>query len=1045
MSVTGGIQGLHFVNTMSNADLKIKATEAEGIIGGMGQKIGKLAPFAPLAAGALILGKLGGDAYDFANEFSKAMREVQTISKAVQDDWEGMSKALVDLAAQGPDDAIELAKAYYQIVSAGYDGAAGLNLLDVASRAATAGITDTKTAADGLTTILNAWGKDASEAENVADILFKTVEKGKTTFPELAQNIDTVAPMAAAMGISLEEVTGAIATLTKQGNTTPTALTQIRQAIIALNENLGDGWSKVMTFQEGVQKLRDMAGGSDTKLKEMTGRVEGMNAVLALTGEKAKEAADDLNTMNTAVGAMQTAYETMMLEADNKWSMVHNKWKRELKDIGDYLKVVSVSFADVMNALLTDEADLGTKMPSIGGFEDKVAANKIMGKGWLDAWFTAAVTTKRDTENRLREIFDKGNAGFNEKEGQLSELLGIEDAKARAEELKKFLEQMKWESEGDLQFRYMGDGGEAIYLSRERNWENLIKLIENAITKAEEFDTGGGGGAKPWSVSDSLKNIEKLEGKLGTGTVLQDVELRFKIADEQAKINEFAEKVRTAFEKAINEGWDNSYNRTVGVEGANAKLKTMDGSSKMISDQANKYQQQTQEIAKQLAPMKQLTAEEEKQLKAAAKKLDNQQKLQAEYEKTQKLVQYTSKILDSVSQITAQYGEQLGLNEKQSEVLSRSLSAMSGIARMASGDIVGGATQLVTSALDLFLTAPEKLSEQYAKLREQIEGVIETANIANEALSNVGSNLGGIKALALLQTQITGLIDDAKRLKDELPAGNENYGRRTGTGRNNGEGTNLFRSGYAAVRTQINELEAIIEELSSRMLSSGLKPELEGAIQELLISYNSLVSEMDSITQNLIGTSVSELSDSLADVFFNGENAAEQWGEKVNGIIGNITKNQLIARLLTEPVTDAIDALISDMSDSEGITTNELADFVANMNSIYNEVGPEFQKALDALTQAGIDLTHSTGYNELQGISRSITEETGSLLVGQVSSVRENQLRANDTLLDQLSIAEDSLAVLEDIRENTSHNFKLNSIDEKLDTMNSTLKQGLGV
>ena len=1051
MSVAGGIQGLHFINTMSNAGLIAGSSQAKGIMSGLAGDIKKIAPFAPLAAGALILGKLADDAYEFSNEYSKAMREVQTISKAVQDDWVGMSKAIIDLAANGPDDAIELAKAYYQIVSAGYDGAAGLNLLDVASRAATAGITDTKTAADGLTTILNAWGKDASEAEKVADILFKTVEKGKTTFPELAQNIATVAPMAAAMNISLEEVTGAIATLTKQGNTTPTALTQIRQAIIALNENLGDGWSKVMTFQEGVQRLRDMAGGSDTKLKEMTGRVEGMNAILALTGTKAKEAADDLNTMTTATGSMQTAYETMMLEADNKWSMVHNKWQRELTGIGEAAKIASSGIADLFNALLTNQDDLTNKAPVIGGFQDRVAANRMLGDSKLMSYINAMslFPSKKNSymESRLQGIIDKAQDGFSGKENQLSKILGIDDAVERAKELSAFLSAMKNERAGESAIRTIGD--ESVYQLRAKNWENIISLIEDAIKKAEEFDSGGGGGDKPkpkaWSVSDSLKKIDELKSKLGTGNVANEIELKFKIADEQAKINAFYEKVREAFSRAINESLDNTFNRTAGADGTNSKIKTVDGSGELISEQAKKYQQQTQEITKQLAPMKRLTAEEEKQLKAESDKLDAQFKLQQEYEKTAKLVHYTSQILDAVSQITTEYAEQLGLNEKQSEVLSRSLGAMSGIARMASGDIVGGAAQLVTSALDLFLSAPEKLSEQYAKLREQINGVIEAANIANEALSNVGSDVGGIKALALMQTQLTGLIDDAERLKDSLPADNESYGRRTGTSTRTGEGTNLFRSGYIAVRSQINELESLIDELSGELLSGRLNPDLEEAIKELLTSYNGLMAEMDSLTQSIIGTSISDLNDSLADVFFNGEDAAEQWGEKVNDVIGNISKKQLIAKLLTEPVTNAIDALIQDMSDSGGITNDELANFVANMNAIYDDVAPQFQAALDALSNVGINLTDSAGYNELRGISRSITEETGSLLVGQVMSVREYQIRANDTMLDQLSVAEDNLEVLKEIRDNTAYNSNLKDIKEGIDDLNSNIKQGLGI
>src|SRR5690606_30125144 len=86
---------------------------------------------------------------------------------------------IFDLSKISPDPPVKLARAYYQIVSAGYDGADGLRLLEVATKAATAGVTTTEVAADGLTTAMNAWRLSMDEADQVADAMFKTVELGK--------------------------------------------------------------------------------------------------------------------------------------------------------------------------------------------------------------------------------------------------------------------------------------------------------------------------------------------------------------------------------------------------------------------------------------------------------------------------------------------------------------------------------------------------------------------------------------------------------------------------------------------------------------------------------------------------------------------------------------------------------------------------------------------------------------------------------------------------------------------------------------------------
>lgn len=137
---------------------------------------------AALALGAATaFAAVGASAFNMMREFEQAMKEVETISEATQKNFKGISAEVFALSKISPDAPAKLAKAYYQIVSAGYDGAAGMKLLETATKAATAGVTSTETAADGITTVLNAFKLEASEADTVADALFTTVRLGKPT------------------------------------------------------------------------------------------------------------------------------------------------------------------------------------------------------------------------------------------------------------------------------------------------------------------------------------------------------------------------------------------------------------------------------------------------------------------------------------------------------------------------------------------------------------------------------------------------------------------------------------------------------------------------------------------------------------------------------------------------------------------------------------------------------------------------------------------------------------------------------------------------
>lgn len=359
MGVVRGDNSLYFSTAIDNSGLRKGSLDALGIIQGMSSKISSINPFAALAVGAIAaFATISTHAYQMSKNFEHAMKEVETISSETQKNFKGISQSVFELSKNTPDGPDKLAKAFYQIVSAGYDGAKGLKLLEVASKSAVAGVTDTITAADGITTVLNAFKIEAEQSERVADVMFKTVQLGKTTFSELASSMSTVAPLAAASGVSFEQVAGAVATLTKQGVPTAQAMTQIRAAIISTNEVLGDGWSETMTLQDAFQLLIDKADGSQVKLREMVGTVEAVGAVLGTTGINAKGAAEDLAAMSNAAGSSEEAFKRMASSNTNQWEILRNRIRATTKGIGDAVLEMSNGVAGGLNKLLDTNKSL---------------------------------------------------------------------------------------------------------------------------------------------------------------------------------------------------------------------------------------------------------------------------------------------------------------------------------------------------------------------------------------------------------------------------------------------------------------------------------------------------------------------------------------------------------------------------------------------------------------------------------------------------------------------------------------------------------------
>ena len=334
---------LYFATGIDNLGLYSGRQEAMGIIKAMASEITAFDVFGGIGISAgIAFARAAKGAYDFEKQFQQSMKEVATLSNGIKGSLTDYMNQVMEITRTIPVEANEAAKALYQIVSAGHDGANGMKVLEASAKAAVGGVTDTATAADAITTVLNAYKLDASKAQEVSDQLFTTVRLGKTDFGQLGKSIAQAAPIAASFGIDIKEVLGAVASITKQGVPTSEAMTKIRAAILGTANQLGDAAFKGRTFQEALQLIYDKAGGSSTKMKELLGTDEALQAALMLTGEKAKEAASDLDEVNNSAGAAEAAFKEMASSAENQMKLLGNNITATLRPLGkEILKEVS--------------------------------------------------------------------------------------------------------------------------------------------------------------------------------------------------------------------------------------------------------------------------------------------------------------------------------------------------------------------------------------------------------------------------------------------------------------------------------------------------------------------------------------------------------------------------------------------------------------------------------------------------------------------------------------------------------------------------------
>jgi len=229
-------------------------------------------------------------------------------------------------------DTTELAKGMYQVLSASIEPAKAIRFLGEAAKSAKAGVTDTKTAVDALTTVINAYGMEAEAVTEISDIMFATVKRGKLTYGELATSLGTVIPVAATVGVEFKDVAAAVASLTRQGVVASKATMQLRQVFMAIlkpsaeaeeiTADLGIAMGKnaleTMGLAGWLEVLKEKTKGNADIMTKIVPNVRALTAVLALTGKAAKGFAYDQEFMAETMGFTDEAFIKQM-EQVNFW------------------------------------------------------------------------------------------------------------------------------------------------------------------------------------------------------------------------------------------------------------------------------------------------------------------------------------------------------------------------------------------------------------------------------------------------------------------------------------------------------------------------------------------------------------------------------------------------------------------------------------------------------------------------------------------------------------------------------------------------------
>jgi len=293
-------------------------------------------------------------------DFSKGLSEIKSIADDSVKSNKNLGKELLKVANTFGTDATQQTSAFYSILSAGINDANKANKALVASnKLAVGGLASVEKSVDILTSSLNVYKKEGLSAEKASDILFATVKKGKTTVSELADSMGNVIPSAQAIGVSFDEVGGALATMTAGGISTAESVTGLRavfNSVVLAQSKLKDETGEVAeafdinSFRtKGLSvALKDMVNSVDGNVVELTrllGSSKAVISVQSLMRNGFKDLNDSLDATKNSTGAADEAFKEMQASLGKQLSDA-------IQNVKNFALAVSLNFEGVIGKVL---------------------------------------------------------------------------------------------------------------------------------------------------------------------------------------------------------------------------------------------------------------------------------------------------------------------------------------------------------------------------------------------------------------------------------------------------------------------------------------------------------------------------------------------------------------------------------------------------------------------------------------------------------------------------------------------------------------------
>jgi TP901 family phage tail tape measure protein len=295
-----------------------------------------------------------------AADFSRQMGMIQTVAKGAP--MGKMEQQLTDMSRTYGSTLSDNTAAYYLTLQNQVgDAAQSMQVLNEAQKIAAITGSPLSNVVDTLTVSLNGFKLKAKDAGDVSGKLFKAMEIGRFQFSDMTDTMGRVDGMASDLGVTMSQILGPIATMTRQGVRFDTAVTQMRAVISQmlkptkelkkLYENWGvsgveEAISKFGGFLPMLKATEDSFGGNSSAMAKAFTNLRAFTGMMGMLGKNYEQSANDTKQIEEANSSLtDSLYKTFSLTAGQQYKVLLNDIAVNFMEIGQLLLPLAAAAA----------------------------------------------------------------------------------------------------------------------------------------------------------------------------------------------------------------------------------------------------------------------------------------------------------------------------------------------------------------------------------------------------------------------------------------------------------------------------------------------------------------------------------------------------------------------------------------------------------------------------------------------------------------------------------------------------------------------------